>query len=465
MSSLFQNKTNIKTIIGWVISICIPLILFLIPCTESYNYEIKMFFVITVFFILCMVFDNLNTAYIGILMPVCYVVFAVCKPAVAFQSWSNHVVWMALGSFMFADMMMKSGFAKRLVYKMLSYTGGSYRGILIGVGIAGIILSLVMSGRVQYILAPLCYSLILALGLERSKAAVGILLTSASICCDANSFLYSNVVANLEEVGASVSGGASLPWIGYITNNVPMIFYAFLIIWLYSIMFKPEEPIKGKDYFREEYAKLGRMDSGEFKTLTICLILLVSLLSFGHLHRIQIGWCFILCGCLFFAPGINVGDKEDLKKLNYGFVIFIASCFTIGNVTSELGLGQICADLLLPLVDGKSAVFTLMVMWVFTIILNAVMTPVAIIAAMTIPFTVVVMSLGINPDALYLIMLSGFNLLLFPYESGNYLLHYSYGCMTMKDFMKGMYIKMAITAVFLIVVLIPYWKLVGFLFI
>ena len=99
MSSLLQNKTNIKTIIGWVISICIPLILFLIPCTESYTYEIKMFFVITVFFILCMVFDNLNTAYIGILMPVCYVVFAVCKPAIAFQSWSNHVVWMALGSF------------------------------------------------------------------------------------------------------------------------------------------------------------------------------------------------------------------------------------------------------------------------------------------------------------------------------------------------------------------------------
>ena len=43
MSSLLQNKTNIKTIIGWVISICIPLILFLIPCTEIYTYDKNVF--------------------------------------------------------------------------------------------------------------------------------------------------------------------------------------------------------------------------------------------------------------------------------------------------------------------------------------------------------------------------------------------------------------------------------------
>ena len=211
-------------------------------------------------------------------------------------------------------------------------------------------------------------------------------------------------------------------------------------------MFKPENPIQGKEYFREEYSKLGKATSGEYKCFAICMLLLFLLLTFGKLHNIQIGWCFILCGCLFFAPGIKIGDNDDLKKLNYGFTIFIASCFTIGNVTAQLGLGEVCSQLLLPLVEGKSIIFTLMVMWWATVLLNVVMTPVAIIAGLTIPFASVVTSLGINPNALYYMMLSGFNLLFFPYESANYLIHYSYGCMTMKDFMKGMYIKIAFTA-------------------
>ena len=61
-------------------------------------------------------------------------------------------------------------------------------------------------------------------------------------------------------------------------------------------------------------------------------------------------------------------------------------------------------------------------------------------------------------------MLSSYDQLFFPYESGVYLIHFGFGVMTMKHFMKGMYLKIALTFVFLIVALIPFWKLIGFLY-
>lgn len=53
-------------------------------------------------------------------------------------------------------------------------------------------------------------------------------------------------------------------------------------------------------------------------------------------------------------PGIGVGTKEDLLKVNYGFVIFLAACYSIGNVAGDLGMGKLLSDAMIPYLTGKS---------------------------------------------------------------------------------------------------------------
>ena len=462
MSSLSNGNFNTKYLLGWIVNILVPLSMFLVPIGDVFTAQVRMYFVITLFFIFALIFNNLNITLIGIMMPVCYVVLGVSKAGTAFSSFGNHVIWLVLASFMLSDMMVKVGVAKRLVYKCMILTGGTYRGILFGVTIAAIVLTLVIPGKVHFLLAPLCYSLIQTLDFGKSSEAAGIMMTSAFACSTAGLFMYGTNIVMMEELCASVYN-YSLPWLDYITKNLPTIAFLFIMVLIFSVMYKPKEKIQNKEFFVEEYKKLGGFSRDEKITVAVCLLLVATLLT-SSMHGIQIGWCFILCASIFFLPIVGIGNEQDLKRLNYGFVIFLAACFTIGNVASELKIGQMLCDVLLPYLTGRSTTFILMTMWVIGVILNVFMTPNAIIASMTLPFATIALNLGINPEAVYFIMLSSYDQLFFPYESGVYLIHFGFGVMTMKHFMKGMYLKMALTFLFLIVILIPFWNLVGFLY-
>ncbi len=456
------KQFNVKYLIGWLVNIIIPLMVLFIPTNELFSEKIKMYLVVTLFFIIALIFNNLCTTLIGILMPVCYVVLGVSGANVAFSSYSNHVIWLVLGSFVLSDMMTKVGVAKRLVYKCMVLTGGSYRGMLFGVMLVAIVLTLVVPGKVHFLLAPLCYSLIQTLNYGESKESAGIMMTSAFACSTGGLFLYGTNIVMMEQIGKSVYDHP-LSWTGYITNNLPVIFFMLAMVFIFSIMFKPNEQKHDRNFFQNEYKKLGNFSRDEKITVFVCLILVVALLT-SNLHKIEIGWLFIICAAIFFLPGIHIGEEKDLRQLNYGFVLFLAACFTIGNVAADLKIGDILCDVLTPYLSGKSAVFVLMTMWAIGVILNIFMTPNAIIAAMTLPLATVAVNLGINPEAVYFTMLSSYDQLFFPYESGVYLVHFAFGVMTMKHFMKGMYLKMILTFIFMIAVMIPYWRLVGFLY-
>lgn len=239
MTNSIQKDVNIKVVLAWLFNLGIPLLIYLYPVNDVFTVQIKMYLVVTLFFIFALIFNNLNITLIGILMPVCYVVLGVTKASVAFQSFSNHVIWLVLASFMLSDMMVKVGIAKRLVYKCMILTGGSYRGILFGVTLAAIVLTLVIPGKVHFLLAPLCYSLIQTLNMGKSSEAAGIMLTSAFACSSAGLFMYGSNIVMMEELCSSIFP-YSLPWLDYIIKNIPTIVFTILIVFLFSILFKPQ---------------------------------------------------------------------------------------------------------------------------------------------------------------------------------------------------------------------------------
>ena len=75
MSQAAGTKTlPIKAIISWIVTILVPVILLLIPTSETYTSELRIFFALTICAILMFAFDQVHSAIHALLLPLAYAV-------------------------------------------------------------------------------------------------------------------------------------------------------------------------------------------------------------------------------------------------------------------------------------------------------------------------------------------------------------------------------------------------------
>lgn len=85
-----MNTTLSKgDMIKWAFNIILPLIVFLIPCNEIFTMQMKLFFVSTLFAILCFAFDTMNQTVVAITLPLFWIFFKVTEPARPFNPGPN----------------------------------------------------------------------------------------------------------------------------------------------------------------------------------------------------------------------------------------------------------------------------------------------------------------------------------------------------------------------------------------
>ena len=58
--------------------------------------------------------------------------FGVAEPEVAFKPWAQILPWLVVAGMILSEVMLDTGLAKRLAYKSLLMTGGSGKGIVLG---------------------------------------------------------------------------------------------------------------------------------------------------------------------------------------------------------------------------------------------------------------------------------------------------------------------------------------------
>lgn len=459
MSTALQSKASRTGIVKMAVTIGLPLMIMLIPANEIFSATLKLFLAITLFAILAFAFENFNQTLIALALPFAYTLFNVAPASVAFSPWASNVVWMVLGGIMLADMANKTGFLKRIAYKCIIWTGGTYRGIIWGLGIAGIIATLLLAGNGIIPMAALAFGVCNALDIKRTKAAAGIMLASAFGCILSASFLF-NVGPAMYAGFAGMS--MSLTWIEYFTHQVVGVIYFIVVFFLLERMCRPKTPLNGKDYFVEQYAALGKASGAEKKAAAICVLLLAMLMTTDW-HHIQAMWVFAIVPLLAYLPGIHICDERDMKNTNFGMVFFTAACMSIGTVGTALGIGQLVSEIAVPILAGKSFSFVFFFIYILFVVLNFVMTPVAIAAAFTMPFAQICLNLGINPEAFFLFETIALDQVFLPYEYVMYLVVFSFGAIQLKDFVQVMTMKFVMATLYIFLLLIPFWRLIGFL--
>ena len=162
-------------------------------------------------------------------------------------------------------------------------------------------------------------------------------------------------------------------------------------------------------------------------------------------------------------PIFNVVKKEDIEKIDFKFIFFLAACMSIGFVAASIGITDVIAAIILPYMQNVGTYGLVAMTWLLGVCVNFLLTPLAAMASFGAPLTSIAMGLGIDPYAMIYAFNNGLDQVLFPYEYAIYLLYFSFGMIEMKDFIKFFGVKMVCSFAFIMVLVVPYWKLIGIL--
>ncbi|MFM9413855.1 SLC13 family permease [Peptococcus simiae] len=450
-----------RRVISAIVCFILPLFILLIPTGATFTPAIRLFLVITLMGVLCWAVDIVPQGVPAILMPIAYLLFGIAPAPVIFGVWSEPIPWMMLGGLILANVLLSTGLLERVAYRSITFTGGSYTGLLMGLVIAGIIGNILAPGKVAIPMAALTFGICKALDLGKSRASAGIMLGGAMGALLPQQFIYNPVNLSLTvENGQSVTGPINVSWLDYLWYNLPSVLYVFLVVYLVGRYAKPKDLVLDKAFFEEKYRDLGQWSLAEKKALIICLGLF-TVLVVGSFLGWPIMWAFAIFPCLFFLPGIDIGKREDISRLDFTFVLFITACLGIGATAGELGIGKLFAENVTPHLEGHSIFITFALIWLCIVLANFLLTPLAIISVLSVPLAELALALSINPLCVYFFTCNAYDVVFLPYEYALYLIFFSFALIPLKDFVKIMSIKAVVSLVFLMAIQLPFWMVTG----
>lgn len=452
-----------KIIAGWIMTFLLPCLIMLIPTSEIITHELKLFLAITVTAIVTFVFEHVNTTAVAIALPIAYLFILKVPAEVVYQPWSMSILWMLVGGFLLANIMERVGLLHRIAYKCILLTGASYKGIIWGIALAGVAIFLIMpNDNAAVPIAALAYGICVSLKLKKSPATAGIMFAAGIAAMLPGCFLFNTGIFMQFGLGESVTGPLTIGWFEFLYRSFPCALYYIALFFIITKMFGKNVNLNGKEYFQAEYKKLGKMSTAEKRVLIDVLILMVFIFT-NKYHHIDVLWGFAVIPLFMFLPGLKVADGNDLKNVNWNMIIFAAGCLSIGTVAGTMGFGDVISQAIVPLVQGKSFVLILAMVYVSYFILNFFMTPMAITVAFTLPLAQIAMDIVLNPIFLYMVMGNASDQILLPYEVVLWLVYFSFGMISTKDFVKFMSLKTVVNAFFVFCLLIPWWYISGFI--
>ena len=461
------NKISAKNALQWIISIGIPLLILLIPVNETFTAQMRLYLMITLIGILFFAFGNVKQTVVSFALPWAYVLTGVTTADVVFSPWATTTIWMFVGSFFLINALTRCGLLNRIAYKTIVIFGGTYHGTLLGLTIISIIIGLVTGGCGAVPMLALALGICKALNLEKfSKEATGIFLVAALGGCIPGYIFYNVTTILMINIGSSVGAPGTIRWFEHFFYGIPILVYFFLSVLLVAFLFpasKKTNAAENRIHFSQLLHDLGPMHPAEIKAIIIIGLMLLFMMT-ATITNIDASYGFIIFPLLLYLPGINVGTEEDLKAMDFGFVLFVAACLGIGMTGSALGFGELVSNTILPLLQDQGVWVFSGVVWLVCFVMNFLLTPFAIFASFSAPLATLSMQLGIHPFATYFIMLIGADQLIFPYECAFYLIFFSYGVIRMEDFVKYFSAKILLSLVVLFLITLPFYKLIGYLY-
>lgn len=454
----------------WALSIVLPLLVYwLMPPLETASPKTSLFFAFTLWAVIAWAAEILPSAVVAAILTLCYTLF-VTTPQVAFSSWTTFLPWMCFAALIIAEVLTRTGLGKRIALHCMLLFGSSFTKTMIGLMAAGVILTLLVpSGLARAVIfVAIAQGLIQALNVDpRSRMSSAIIMGGYFAAIAPGLFCITGTEMNLLALQVVTSTtGVGVSYLDFLWQMAPFsVFYmAFSVMLIFVIRGKERLANEGnlKAVLTQRLAEMGPITKDEIK---IFVILFGGFIGFvtEQWHHLPGAFVFALIGMACFLPGVNLAGEKDLRKVNLAFLIFLCACMSIGAVAQACNVPKWIAGHLSVMFAGHGAVTAISFSYVLGVVVNFLMTPMAAVGALGAPLSQLAVSLGLDPYTLLYSMLYGLDQLLFPYEIGYMLYTFMSGDVTLKHIIGALGIRMVAFAIFVPLLLVPYWKLIGFI--
>ncbi len=460
-----NRALNIKWIAVLAIS---TLFYFLAP--RDISPQMPLYLGMTSAAVMIWVLDILPSVAVAAALTFLYLITNTAPPEVVLGAWTSVLIWTTFGAAIFGEAMEKTGLAKRVALRCMLLTGGTFRGMLIGFGIGGIILGLLLaSGFARTVIfCAIAVGIIKALEIDQKSRLSSIIILACFFAAAAptmqflhtsESFIWSFQVL-MKAIGGTVD------WWEYLNHAfvVNTIYVILSFITLYFMRGKIDLPAgaKLKTILEERLAEMGPMSVAEKRLLILALF---SILGFMVEPLTGINAVYVLCltALLCYMPGMKIMEPESFNNLNIIFLVFVAGCMAIGFVAGEVGANKWAVSTIIPFLQELPPTLGVLCSYLGGVLSNLLLTPFAATVAFTPAFGELGLQMNMNPLPLFYAFQYGLDQYFFPYEGVMFLYIFTTGCVSLKHIIPTILARFVVAGIFIVVVATPYWKFIGLL--
>ena len=431
--------------------------------------QVKHGFAILAFMVIAWITEVTEFALAGFIGCFLFWALGVVKFDVAFSGFADATAWFLFAAMLIGLVASKSGLARRLAFTIMLRVGVTYPRILFGLIVTDFLLTFIVpSGLARVvILASIALALTEAFRAERgSNIARGMFL----ILTYTGNIFDKMILAGAGSITAAGAmqkfGGVEVLYGVWLLAFLPCSIITVLAAWRLTLWLYPPEQsglAHGQEYFEDELRKMGPWSIRETKAAILVGCAIVLWVT-DFLHHIPPTMVALGVGLAATLPYIGILDDDDVRKLNYMPVFFVAEAVSMGNVLEATKGLDVLTDAVFhaiqPLLTNIYSI-TAVLYWVAFVYHFLLASEISMLGT-SIPLVMdYAKSHALNPLQLGLIWTFAAGGKLFAYQSGVLIVGYSYGYFEARDLIRiGAWLTVIEFAILML--LVPfYWPLIG----
>jgi di/tricarboxylate transporter len=261
-------------------------------------------------------------------------------------------------------------------------------------------------------------------------------------------------------------GGVEVLWSQWFFAYLPCDLLTILIAWRLTMWLYPPEKATlpgGAAFLSEELRKMGAWTTMEIKSAALMLAG-IGLWLTDFVHHLPSPMIGLGVGLAAIVPRFGILTTEDVRKINFLPIFFVASAISMSHVLHETGALEDLTTVLFawmePFITSVWA-STFVLYWsafVYHILIGDEISMLATSLPVLMEYA---KAKGLDPLALGMIWTFGAGAKVFIYQSAVLVVGYSYGFFEGKDMFKvGLWLTV-IEALILLLLVPLYWPLIG----
>jgi sodium-dependent dicarboxylate transporter 2/3/5 len=428
-----QAARRYLTIASQVLCVLVPLAIWFMPVdiepTTKHGLAISMFMVVAW---ITQAMDYTVTGFIG-----CFLFWAlgIVRFNVAFSGFANDTAWFLFSALLLGVIATRSGVARRLAYVVMLRIGSTYPRILLGLIVTDFLLTFIVPSGVArlVIMAAIALGLVEAFRAQTgSNVARGMFLI---LTYTANIF-DKMIIAGAGSITArgliEKVGGVEVLWSAWFLAFLPCSIITVLVAWRLTLWMYPPEVVSlegGHDFLLNELKKMGPWSVLE-KKAALLLGAAVALWLTDFIHHISPAVIGMGVGLFALLPYVGILEAEDLRKLNYMPVFFVAAAVSMGSVLQATKGIDLLTHLVFTSIQPylTSLMATTVILYWAGFVYHFFLASEISMLATSIPLVVnFAKTEGMSPLLLGMIWTFAAGGKLFAYQSGVLIVGYSYG--------------------------------------